>query len=77
MPELPRPRDAADDAQREASLAAFEAIIGQSSMGFFLADPGLRRAINDYLKHERAYVAEAGRELSEAAPFRKAADEAS
>ena len=42
MPELPRPRDAADDAQREASLAAFEAIIGQSSMGFFLADPGLR-----------------------------------
>ena len=42
MPELPRPRDAADDAQREASLAAFEAIIGQSSMGFFLADPALR-----------------------------------
>lgn len=42
----------------------------------YIADPGLRRAIDDYLKRERAYVAEAGRELSEAAPFRKAADEA-
>ena len=41
----------------------------------YIADPGLRRAISDYLKRERAYVAEAGRELSEAAPFRKAADE--
>ena len=30
----------------------------------------------DYLKRERAYVAEAGRELTEAGPFRKAADEA-
>jgi uncharacterized protein len=42
----------------------------------YIADPGLRRAIADYLKRERAYVAEAARELSEAAPFRKAADEA-
>ena len=42
----------------------------------YIADPGLRRAIADYLKRERAYVAEAGRELAEAAPFRKAADEA-
>jgi uncharacterized protein len=42
----------------------------------FIADPGLRRAIADYLKRERAYVAEAGRELTEAGPFRKAADEA-
>jgi uncharacterized protein len=42
----------------------------------YIADPGLRRAISDYLKRERAYVAEAGRELSEAAPFRKGADEA-
>jgi predicted N-acyltransferase len=42
----------------------------------YIADPDLRRAISDYLKRERAYVAEAGRELSEAAPFRKAADEA-
>jgi predicted N-acyltransferase len=42
----------------------------------FIADPDLRRAIADYLKRERAYVAEAGRELTEAGPFRKAADEA-
>jgi len=41
----------------------------------YIGDPGLRRAISDYLKHERAYVAEAGRELSEAAPFRKTTDE--
>jgi uncharacterized protein len=41
-----------------------------------IADPGLRRAIADYLKRERAYVAEAGRELSELGPFRKVADEA-
>ncbi len=37
----------------------------------YIADPALRRAINDYLKRERAYVAEAGRELTEAGPFRK------
>jgi predicted N-acyltransferase len=43
----------------------------------YIADPDLRRAISDYLKHERAYVAEAGRELTEAGPFRKAADEPS
>ena len=42
----------------------------------FIADPDLRRAIADYLKRERAYVAEVGRELAEAGPFRKAADEA-
>jgi uncharacterized protein len=42
----------------------------------YIADPGLRRAIADYLKRERAYVAEAGRELSELGPFRKAADKA-
>jgi predicted N-acyltransferase len=40
----------------------------------YIADPGLRRAISDYLRHERAYVAEAGRELSEAGPFRKTAE---
>jgi uncharacterized protein len=40
----------------------------------YIADPDLRRAISDYLKRERAYVAEAGRELTEAAPFRKTAD---
>ena len=33
----------------------------------FIADPDLRRAIADYLKRERAYVAEAGRELAAAA----------
>ncbi len=37
----------------------------------YIADPDLRRAIADYLRRERAYVAEAGRELSEAGPFRK------
>ena len=41
----------------------------------YIADPDLRRAIADYLKRERAYVAEVGRELTEAGPFRKAADE--
>src|SRR6201999_3928545 len=30
----------------------------------YIADPGLRRAIDDYLERERAYVAEAGRELT-------------
>jgi len=43
----------------------------------YIADRGLRRAIADYLKGERAYVAEAGRELAEAGPFRKAAGEPS
>jgi predicted N-acyltransferase len=37
----------------------------------YIADPGLRRAIADYLVRERAYVAAAGQELSEHAPFRK------
>jgi predicted N-acyltransferase len=37
----------------------------------YIVDPGLRRAIEDFLKHERAYVAAAGAELAEAAPFRK------
>jgi predicted N-acyltransferase len=40
----------------------------------FIADPGLRHAINEYLKRERAYVADIGRELTEAGPFRKADD---
>ena len=31
----------------------------------------IRTALADYLKRERAYVAAAGRELSEAGPFRK------
>jgi predicted N-acyltransferase len=39
----------------------------------FIADPGLRRAIDDYLKRERAYVDAAGRELLAGSPFRKGA----
>src|ERR1700758_1042779 len=42
----------------------------------FIADPGLRRGIADYLKRERDYVAQAARELTELGPFRKVADEA-
>ncbi|MEA2978344.1 MAG: uncharacterized protein QOF91_2104 [Alphaproteobacteria bacterium] len=37
----------------------------------FIADPGLRRAIADYLVRERAYVESAGQELAALAPFRK------
>ena len=37
----------------------------------YVADPGLRRAIADYLKRERAHVAAAGEELAAYAPFRK------
>jgi len=37
----------------------------------YIADPGLRRAIADYLVRERAYVAAAGAELAAAAPYRK------
>ena len=37
----------------------------------YIADPALRRAIDDYLKRERAYVEAAGNELSALAPFRK------
>jgi predicted N-acyltransferase len=43
----------------------------------YIADPGLRRAIDEYLRRERAYVEEAARELTEAGPFRKSADEPS
>jgi uncharacterized protein len=37
----------------------------------YIADPGLRRAIADYLVRERAYVESAGHELAALAPFRK------
>jgi predicted N-acyltransferase len=37
----------------------------------YIADPGLRRAIADYLKRERAYIEAAGAELSAMGPFRK------
>ena len=37
----------------------------------YIANPGLRRAVADYLARERAYVQAAGEELAAAAPFRK------
>jgi predicted N-acyltransferase len=37
----------------------------------YIDNPALRRAIDDFLKHERAYVAAAGTELALAGPFRK------
>jgi uncharacterized protein len=37
----------------------------------FIRDAGLRRAIADYLKRERAYVESAGAELATYAPYRK------
>jgi predicted N-acyltransferase len=37
----------------------------------YIADPGLRRAIADFLTHERAHVAAEVDELAETAPFRK------
>ena len=37
----------------------------------FIANPGLRRAVAEYLERERAYVQAAGQELAAAAPFRK------
>jgi predicted N-acyltransferase len=37
----------------------------------YIADPGLRRAVADYLVRERAYVEAAGNELAALAPFRK------
>lgn len=40
----------------------------------YIADPGLRRAVGDFLNRERHYVAEAARELTEAGPFRKTGD---
>jgi uncharacterized protein len=37
----------------------------------YIANAALRQAVANYLDHERAYVAEAGRELMEASPFRR------
>jgi predicted N-acyltransferase len=37
----------------------------------YIANPALRRAIADYLKRERLYVAATGEELAATAPFRK------
>ncbi len=40
----------------------------------YIADPSLRRAIENYLVNERAYVEAAQRELNEMTPFRHTAD---
>lgn len=37
----------------------------------YITNEGFRRAVADYLKRERQYVAAAGEELTEASPFRK------
>jgi predicted N-acyltransferase len=37
----------------------------------YVADPAFRRALDEYLARERAYVEAAGRELRDAGPFRK------
>ena len=37
----------------------------------FIAEPHFRRAVADYLKRERAYVEEMGRDLLASAPFRR------
>jgi predicted N-acyltransferase len=37
----------------------------------YIVDPGFRRAVDDFLRRERAYVTAAGEELAQAAPFRK------
>jgi predicted N-acyltransferase len=42
----------------------------------YIADPQFRAAVAHYLERERAYVAEAGEELAEHAPFRHAQAEA-
>jgi predicted N-acyltransferase len=41
----------------------------------YLADPGLRRAVADYLHRERSYVAAEQSELAAYAPFRKTAEQ--
>lgn len=40
----------------------------------WIGHPGLRRAIEDYLEHERKHVEQEGKILREHAPFRKVAD---
>ncbi|MCQ4044024.1 SpoIIE family protein phosphatase [Streptantibioticus rubrisoli] len=52
MAELPSPRGLERDRERDASLAAFEAIFGQSPMGLFLADTDLRLIrVNERFAH--------------------------
>ncbi|MFC3693487.1 GNAT family N-acetyltransferase [Chenggangzhangella methanolivorans] len=57
-------------AQGEHKLArGYRPVVTRSAHLF--ADPGLARAVADYLKRERAYVAEAQTELEAATPFRR------
>jgi len=60
-------------AQGEHKLARGYAPVTTYS-AHYIANPGLRRAIADYLKHERLHVDAAGRELAAYMPFRKTAD---
>jgi predicted N-acyltransferase len=41
----------------------------------YIVDPDFRRAVREYLGRERRYVAEAVRELTDAGPFRKGAND--
>jgi predicted N-acyltransferase len=59
-------------AQGEHKLARGYAPVTTYS-AHYIADPGFRRAIADYLKRERLYVDAAGRELAAYTPFRKSA----
>ena len=57
-------------AQGEHKLArGYEPVITHSA--HFIAHPGLRRAVADYLEHERREVAQIGEYLGEHTPFRK------
>jgi hypothetical protein len=61
-------------AQGEHKLArGYKPVITSSAHD--LADPGLKRAVGDYLEQERRYVREAADELSVATPFRRERDE--
>ena len=55
---------------RRKATVANTSVQAATEMSF---DPDFRRAVRDYLKRERQYVAEAARELTEAGPFRKTA----
>ena len=57
-------------AQGEHKLArGYEPVTTHSA--HFISHPGLRRAVADYLEHERREVAQVGEYLGEHTPFRK------
>ena len=61
-------------AQGEHKLArGYRPVITSSAHD--IADPAFRRAVADYLEHERTYVAQAAEELSSATPFRRVDEE--